>query len=71
MKTLFDETRIGTISLKNRCIRSATWEAKADPSGHLTKNLIQVYEELARGERSDSSLPVQRLSPRMRHVFPG
>ena len=49
MKTLFDETRIGTIPLRNRLIRSATWEAMADESGRLTPRLIEVYRELADG----------------------
>jgi 2,4-dienoyl-CoA reductase-like NADH-dependent reductase (Old Yellow Enzyme family) len=49
MKTLFDETRIGTIRLRNRLIRSATWEAMADENGHLTPRLLDVYRELAEG----------------------
>lgn len=49
MKTLFDETRIGTITLKNRIIRSATWEGMADNNGHLTDRLRDVYDELSRG----------------------
>jgi 2,4-dienoyl-CoA reductase-like NADH-dependent reductase (Old Yellow Enzyme family) len=49
MKTLFDETRIGTLSLRNRLIRSATWEAMADQTGRPNPRLIQVYRELAEG----------------------
>ena len=49
MKTLFDETRIGTIPLRNRLIRSATWEAMADESGRPTPRLIRIYQELAEG----------------------
>ncbi|HEX3001181.1 MAG TPA: NADH:flavin oxidoreductase, partial [Methanoregula sp.] len=49
MKTLFDATRIGIIPLRNRLIRSATWEAMADTSGRPTPRLIQVYRELADG----------------------
>lgn len=49
MRTLFDKTKIKTLDLNNRLIRSATWENMADPSGHMTKPLFKVYEELARG----------------------
>lgn len=49
MKTLFDETRIGSLWLRNRLIRSATWEAMADESGRPTARLILVYRDLAQG----------------------
>jgi 2,4-dienoyl-CoA reductase-like NADH-dependent reductase (Old Yellow Enzyme family) len=39
MKTLFDETRIGTLQLRNRLVRSATWEAMADETGRPTPRL--------------------------------
>ncbi|MDD1728350.1 MAG: NADH:flavin oxidoreductase [Methanospirillum sp.] len=50
MRTLFDTTKIGNITLKNRFVRSATWEAMADKSGHPTERLTRVYEDLAKGE---------------------
>lgn len=49
MKQLFEKTSIGGLELKNRFIRSATWERKADDKGHLTDRLISVYEDLADG----------------------
>ncbi|MCK9578868.1 MAG: NADH:flavin oxidoreductase [Methanoregula sp.] len=49
MKTLFDETCIGTIQLRNRLVRSSTWEAMADETGRPTPRLIQVYHDLAYG----------------------
>ena len=49
MKTLFEPTRIGTLSLKNRLVRSATWEAMADNAGRPTPRLVRVYRELAEG----------------------
>ncbi|MFA5237032.1 MAG: NADH:flavin oxidoreductase [Methanoregula sp.] len=49
MKTLFDETVIGTMRLKNRLFRSATWEAMADKTGRPTPRLIEVYRDLAKG----------------------
>ena len=48
-KTLFDRTRIGPLRLRNRLVRSATWEAMAREDGRPTSRLIRVYEELARG----------------------
>jgi len=49
MKTLFDETTVGTMHLKNRLVRSATWEAMADEAGRPTPRLLEVYRDLARG----------------------
>lgn len=37
------------MQLKNRLVRSATWEAMADPAGRPTPRLIRVYRELAEG----------------------
>ena len=50
MRTLFDATEISSMTLKNRLVRSATWENMADSAGHMTESLFKVYEELARGE---------------------
>ena len=50
MSTLFAETRIGTMTLKNRFMRSATWENMATEDGHMTDKLYAIYEELAQGE---------------------
>ncbi|MBR1867076.1 MAG: NADH:flavin oxidoreductase [Clostridia bacterium] len=49
MKTIFEETKLGDLKLKNRLIRSATWEGLADENGHLPEQLYTIYEELARG----------------------
>ena len=50
MSTLFTETHIGKMTLKNRFIRSATWENMATENGHMTDKLYDIYEELAKGE---------------------
>lgn len=50
MKTLFDKTKLQGIDLKNRFVRSATWEGLATWDGHLTDELVNVYEELANGD---------------------
>ncbi len=46
---LFEKSYIKNIELKNRFMRGATWEALADNKGHLTDELIKIYEELAAG----------------------
>lgn len=49
MRTLFDETTLNEITLKNRIVRSATWEGMADESGRPTDRLLAVYRSLAQG----------------------
>ncbi|WP_369283655.1 NADH:flavin oxidoreductase [Oscillibacter sp. GMB15532] len=49
MKTLFDETQLSGLNLKNRFVRSATHDGRADALGHVTQELIEHYEELAKG----------------------
>ncbi|MBP1765740.1 MAG: NADH:flavin oxidoreductase [Firmicutes bacterium] len=48
-KTLFDQTQIGGMKLKNRFFRSATYDGVAGEGGHWTEPLFQVYENLAKG----------------------
>ncbi|CAM4412546.1 NADH:flavin oxidoreductase [Vibrio agarivorans] len=50
MSTLFSPARIGKVSLKNRFVRSATWENMATEDGHMTNKLYDIYRELAQGE---------------------
>ncbi len=50
MSDLFSESRIGSMVLKNRFVRSATWENMATEDGHMTDKLYAIYEELAKGE---------------------
>ena len=38
------------MTLKNRFIRSATWENMATEDGHMTDKLYAIYEELAKGD---------------------
>ena len=49
MKSLFDETQLSGMKLKNRFVRSATYDGFADERGHLTEELLQIYENLAKG----------------------
>ena len=50
MNSLFSASRIGSMTLKNRFVRSATWENMATEDGHMTERLYDIYEELAKGE---------------------
>lgn len=49
MKRIFKEVMLGRLELKNRLIRSATWEALADDAGNMDERIYTVYEELAAG----------------------
>lgn len=49
MKTLFDQTEINGLMLKNRFVRSATWEGLATEKGETTPELIGLMKNLARG----------------------
>jgi 2,4-dienoyl-CoA reductase-like NADH-dependent reductase (Old Yellow Enzyme family) len=49
MKTLFDKTSMKNIDLKNRFIRSATWENRALENGSIDENIIDIYSDLADG----------------------
>jgi 2,4-dienoyl-CoA reductase-like NADH-dependent reductase (Old Yellow Enzyme family) len=47
MKTLFDKTQLGQMSLKNRFIRAAIGEKTSD--GHVNDHILKLYQELAQG----------------------
>jgi 2,4-dienoyl-CoA reductase-like NADH-dependent reductase (Old Yellow Enzyme family) len=49
MKKLFDKTKLLNTELKNRFFRGGLWEGLADAKGHMTQELFNIYEELARG----------------------
>lgn len=46
---LFEPFKIGTLEIKNRIVRSATYEKMADVDGFVTEQLIDLYRELAVG----------------------
>jgi 2,4-dienoyl-CoA reductase-like NADH-dependent reductase (Old Yellow Enzyme family) len=46
---LFTSSNIGTLTLPNRLVRSATAERMAEADGRPTPRLKQLYQELARG----------------------
>ncbi|MDR1317414.1 MAG: NADH:flavin oxidoreductase, partial [Spirochaetales bacterium] len=47
MKTLFDKTQLGRMSLKNRFVRAAVGEKTQD--GQVNGNILSLYKELALG----------------------
>ncbi|MBR7069919.1 MAG: NADH:flavin oxidoreductase [Oxalobacter sp.] len=49
MKKLFETARLGNLILKNRLVRSATWEGLALPDGGITDQTYEIYRELAKG----------------------
>ena len=49
MEALFDQTQLSGMKMKNRFVRSATHDGRADEMGHVTPELISHYEELAKG----------------------
>jgi 2,4-dienoyl-CoA reductase-like NADH-dependent reductase (Old Yellow Enzyme family) len=46
---LFQPISIGKISLKNRLVRSGTYEGLATDSGRITDQLVEQYANLAKG----------------------
>ena len=49
MTTLFEETTINGMTIRNRTVRSATWEGMCEKDGRPTEKLIDWYRDLARG----------------------
>ena len=47
---LFEPASIGTLNVKNRFVRSATWEGMADEDGSCKLALVELTRELAKGE---------------------
>ena len=49
MTDLFETTKINTMTLANRFVRSATWEGMAADDGAVTPGLINLMTDLAQG----------------------
>jgi 2,4-dienoyl-CoA reductase-like NADH-dependent reductase (Old Yellow Enzyme family) len=50
MAAIFRPGRIGNLEVKNRIVRSATYEGMATSDGEMTDDLLNMYKELAVGE---------------------
>jgi len=46
---LFEPFSFSGLNLRNRLVRSATYEKRADEDGFVTESLIELYEDLTRG----------------------
>lgn len=46
---VFSPGHIGNIELKNRLVRSATYDNAATPEGRVTEKMIEIYRTLAKG----------------------
>ncbi|MBQ6975575.1 MAG: NADH:flavin oxidoreductase [Selenomonadaceae bacterium] len=49
MKNIFQNASLGNLILKNRLIRSATWENLAEIDGSIDEKTYKIYDELAKG----------------------
>ena len=49
MKKIFESVALKNTLLKNRLIRSATWEGIANQDGSVTEEAYEIYGELAQG----------------------
>jgi len=47
---IFKPYRIGSLELKNRFMRSATWDGTANCSGAATDASVALYKRLGQGE---------------------
>jgi 2,4-dienoyl-CoA reductase-like NADH-dependent reductase (Old Yellow Enzyme family) len=64
---LFTRQRLNGMWLKNRFVRSPTYEALASPSGAVTPALTQLYTDLADGELSLVLTSCTLVDPHGRH----
>jgi 2,4-dienoyl-CoA reductase-like NADH-dependent reductase (Old Yellow Enzyme family) len=46
---LFESAKIKNLELRNKFVRSATCDGRADRNGHVTENQIEFYSKLAEG----------------------
>ena len=48
-RTIFDSLNLNNLAVKNRLIRSATWEGLANFDGSITDEAYEIYDELSHG----------------------
>ncbi len=70
MKTIFDSTTLGTLTLKNRIWRSATWMALS-PDGKVSDKLVEVYREYAKGQVASIITGLTSVSPYDEDLYGG
>ena len=67
MKKLFETEKLGSLTLKNRLIRSAIWENMAAPGGHRRLDLLDIVTLNAANE-IDSMPDALAVTPDSRAV---
>lgn len=68
---LFEPATLGSCRLKNRLIRSATFEGMADPQGHPLPEYRHLYKELASGGVGGIITGFAYISPEGKAMQPG
>ena len=48
-KKIFEPLKLNNLTLKNRLLRSATWEGIASLDGSINEKIYSIYEEVAKG----------------------
>lgn len=48
-KSIFQTLKLGNVTVKNRIVRSATWEKLSNNEGGVTDKLYDLYQNLAKG----------------------
>jgi 2,4-dienoyl-CoA reductase-like NADH-dependent reductase (Old Yellow Enzyme family) len=73
MSILFDETEINGMNVKNRFVRSATWEGMCTDEGRCTKDLVELTVESRRERVGDVLFGrdpfLQNIDTSKRNVF--
>ena len=46
---LFEPITVGGVEIRNRFVRSATWDSSATADGEVTNDSVRIFEDLARG----------------------
>ena len=59
---MFGPARLGPLTLKNRIVKSATFEG-ASPKGVVTDDLIAFHERVARGGAAMTTVAYLAVSP--------
>ncbi|TKG95105.1 NADH:flavin oxidoreductase [Puteibacter caeruleilacunae] len=67
---IFEETKLGNISLKNRLWRSATWLGMADDDGFVTDAVKEQYKRLSEGGVGNVIVEFTNILPEER-TYPG
>ena len=49
IKKIFEPLKLNNLTLRNRLLRSATWEGIASEDGSINQKIYSIYEELSKG----------------------